>query len=266
MNLLTRISTGLNEAVNAIDVVKRSFSDDGLRVAGAGDTTGDTKYCAVAGRIPMNERVSVAKDGGANAAANAGAGEDAVDQRLGETVRLLRQRAGLSIQDVAKRTGLSTGMISQLERALATPSVRTLRLLSVALDVPITYFFEPHEAGEPLRYIVRKNDRRLLRLTASGVVKEALTPAEKGELELYELTLNPGGSSGTDFYQHMGEKAGYVLSGRLRLWLDNEAHILEAGDSFRFPSTVPHMFDNPAQQVARVIWVTSLGRSDKPAE
>ena len=122
--------------------------------------------------------------------------DDEVDQRrLGETVRLLRQRAGFSIQDVANRTGLSTGMISQLERALAMPSIRTLRLLSIALDVPISYFFGASDAGEPQRYIVRKNDRRLLRLTASGVVKEALTPAEKGELELYELTLNPGGSS-----------------------------------------------------------------------
>ena len=158
------------------------------------------------------------------------------DQRLGETIRVMRQRAGLSMQEVAKRTGLSTGMISQVERALATPSVRTLRLLSIALDVPISYF-----------------------LTASGVVKEALTPVEKGELEFYELTLNPGGSSGTDFVQHTGEKAGYVLSGRLRLWLDHEAHVLEAGDSFRFPSTVPHMFDNPSQQVARIIWVTTLG-------
>src|SRR5256886_3362724 len=164
--------------------------------------------------------------------------DDAVDQRLGETVRLLRQRAGFSIQDVANRTGLSTGMISQLERARAMPSVRTLRLLSVALDVPISYFFEASDAGEPQRYIVRKNDRRLLRLTASGVVKEALTPAEKGELELYELTLNPGGSSGTDFFQHTGEKAGYILSGSLRLWLGPQARNLEASGNCRFPSNV----------------------------
>ena len=181
------------------------------------------------------------------------------DQRLGETIRLMRQRAGLSIQEVAKRTGLSSGMISQVERALATPSVRTLRLLSIALGVPISYFFEEHEPVSPARYIVRKNDRRLLRLTASGVVKEALTPAEKGEIEFYELTLNPGGSSGSDFVRHTGEKAGYVLAGKLLLWLDHEAHVLEPGDSFRFPSTVPHMFDNPTQQVARVIWVTTLG-------
>lgn len=192
-------------------------------------------------------------------------GDDAGDQRLGETVRLLRQRAGLSIQDVANRTGLSTGMISQLERALTTPSIRTLRLLSVALSVPISYFFEESDAVEPQRYIVRKNHRRLLRLTASGVVKESLTPAGDGELELYECTLNPGGSSGTDFVRHTGEKAGYILEGSLRLWLDHEAHVLEAGDSFRFPSTVPHMFDNPTQQVVRIVWVTTLGRSEPSA-
>ena len=192
--------------------------------------------------------------------------DDAVDQRLGETVRLLRQRAGLSIQDVANKTGLSNGMISQLERARAMPSIRTLRLLSIALEVPISYFFETSDpAADVQRYIVRKNNRRLLRLTASGVVKEALTPEGTGQLELYELTLNPGASSGTDFLQHTGEKAGYILSGSLRLWLDNQAHVLEAGDSFRFPSIVPHMFDNPTQQAARVIWVTTLRQTDSPA-
>jgi len=191
--------------------------------------------------------------------------DDAVDARLGETVRLLRQRAGLSIQDVANKTGLSNGMISQLERARAMPSIRTLRLLSIALDVPISYFFETSDPSDVQRYIVRKNNRRLLRLTASGVVKEALTPEGKGQMELYELTLNPGASSGTDFLQHIGEKAGYVLSGSLRLWLDNQAHVLEAGDSFRFPSVVPHMFDNPTQQAARVIWVTTLRQTDPPA-
>lgn len=143
--------------------------------------------------------------------------------------------------------------------------MRTLRLLSIALNVPISYFFEEHQSGTPDRYIVRKNDRRLLRLTASGVVKEALTPNEKGQMELYELTLNPGGSSGTDFFRHVGEKAGYILSGKLGLWLNHEAHVLEAGDSFRLPSTVPHMFDNPSQAVARMIWVTTLAQELPPA-
>jgi transcriptional regulator with XRE-family HTH domain len=205
----------------------------------------------------MNSRPTA--DGGAKPPkGNAAVPEEEGEHRLGETVRLLRQRAGLSIHEVAKRTGLSTGMISQLERALATPSIRTLRLLSIALGVPISYFFEPHAADASSQYIVRKNDRRLLRLTSSGVLKESLTPTQSGALEIYELTLNPGASSGPDFVRHIGEKAGFVMSGRIRIWLGHEAHFLDAGDSVCFPSTVPHMFDNPEQEVARVIWVTTL--------
>lgn len=188
------------------------------------------------------------------------------DRRLGEAVRLLRRRMGMTIQDLAKRTNLSAAMVSLLERGRATPSLRTLRMLSLALEVPISYFFEARPDGSVPSYIVRKASRRLLRLTSSGVLKESLTPDTGGQIELYELTLSPGGSSGTDFVRHHGEKAGYVLSGRIRLWLDHEAHLLEAGDSFRFPSLVPHMFDNPTQEAARMIWIAvSQGSCDAAA-
>ncbi|EFH12208.1 cupin domain-containing protein [Pseudoroseomonas cervicalis] len=182
--------------------------------------------------------------------------DGASDRRLGECVRLLRQRLGLSIQELGRRTGLSIGMISQLERGLATPSVRTLRLLSLALQVPISFFFEERPEGASPRYIVRRAQRRLLRLTPSGVLKESLAPDAPGQMEMYELTLSAGGSSGADFVKHQGEKAGYVLAGTLRLWLDHEAHLLEEGDSFRFPSTVPHMFDNPTDAPTRIVWIT----------
>lgn len=193
-------------------------------------------------------------------AAAAGQAPDDSDLRLGESVRLLRQRLSLSIQEVARRTGLSTGMISQLERGLATPSLRSLRQLSLALDVPMAFFFDDRPAGAASPYIVRRAQRRLLRLTASGVLKEALAPAGDGAMELFELTLTPGGSSGSDFVRHEGEKAGYVLSGRLRLWLEHEAHLLEAGDTFRFPSLVPHMFDNPGEEPTRLVWITCQAR------
>lgn len=181
------------------------------------------------------------------------------DRRLGEAIRLLRRRAGLTIGALAERAQLSTAMVSLLERGRATPSLRTLRLLGLALDVPVSYFFEAREEAVAERYVVRRGARRLLRLTRSGVLKEALLPAGKGLLEMYELALNPGGASGGDFMQHEGEKAGYVLCGRLRLVLDGTAEVLEPGDTFRFPSSVPHMFDNPGEEVARIIWVTTRG-------
>jgi transcriptional regulator with XRE-family HTH domain len=186
------------------------------------------------------------------------ADDSASDQRLGECVRLLRQRMQLSIQELGRRTCLSTGMISQLERGFATPSIRTLRLLSLALRVPISFFFEerPAKSGPGPHYIVRRAQRRLLRLTPSGVQKESLAPDALGRTEMYELTLSPGGSSGADFMKTQGEKAGYVLSGTLRLWLDHEAHLLEEGNTFRFPSTVPHMFDNLTDAPTHSVWIT----------
>ncbi len=83
-------------------------------------------------------------------------------------------------------------------------------------------------------------------------------PIAPGHLEMYELTLGPGTSSGGSFNRHEGEKAGYVLDGQLRLWLDHQAHLLNPGDTFRFPSILPHMFDNPTQAPVRVIWLASL--------
>jgi len=184
-------------------------------------------------------------------------GADSSDLRLGECIRLLRRRMRLSIQELGQRTGLSVGMISQMERGLSTPSVRTLRLLALTLQVPISFFFEERAPGPSPRHIVRRAQRRSLRLTASGVLKESLAPDAPGRMEMFELTLSPGGSSGADFVKHSGEKAGYVLSGTLRLWLDHEAHLLDAGDSFRFPSTVPHMFDNPTASPTRIVWITA---------
>lgn len=183
------------------------------------------------------------------------------DRRLGERIRAIRTGRNMSIQELGRRTGLSNGMVSQLERGLTTPSVRSLRLMSQALQVPIAQFFdaEPPQTTSP--YIVRRGERHFLRLTASGVLKELLSPlhdgkAGEGEVELYELTIAPDGSSGSDFMTHEGRKAGYVLAGRVRLWLDQKPHILETGDSFLFPGSLPYMFDNPDKEAGRMLWLS----------
>ena len=192
------------------------------------------------------------------------------DRRLGQRLRMLRRERGLSVQTLADAAALSAGMVSQIERGLSTPSLRSLRLLGIALGVPISWFFAAPDHSTPSAspYIVRRGDRRLLRLTQTGVMKELLSPDTDGRLmEMYELTIEAGGSSGADFYNHEGEKAGVVVAGSLRLWLRNDAFTLEAGDSFQFPSAIPHRFDNPGKQLARILWINSppTPRSVSPA-
>lgn len=181
------------------------------------------------------------------------------DRRLGECIRAIRLSRNMSIQELSRRTGLSNGMVSQLERGLTTPSVRSLRLMSQALLVPISHFFEPEPVQPPNPYIVRRGERHFLRLTSSGVLKELLSPKDADAVEMYELTIAPDGSSGSDFLTHEGRKAGYVLAGRIRLWLDQSPHVLEPGDSFLFPGTMPYMFDNPGKEAGRMLWLSMRG-------
>ncbi|MFG1423541.1 helix-turn-helix domain-containing protein [Roseixanthobacter liquoris] len=186
------------------------------------------------------------------------------DRRIGSRIRILRKERKLSIERLSEESGLSVGMLSQLERGLTTPSVRSLRVLGAALDVPISWFFTPTHSDDPAEsgYIVRRGSRGALTLTPSGIYKELLTPEGPGLIELYELSVKPGGTSGSEFYSHRGEKAGVVIAGTLRLWLDNEPHILNEGDSFRFPSEIAHRFENQGGGSARVIWVVASVKNE----
>ncbi len=173
---------------------------------------------------------------------------------------MLRKERKLSIERLADESGLSVGMLSQLERGLSTPSVRSLRVLGAALGVPISWFFAPALSR------IRPNpatssgagSRGALSLTPSGIYKELLTPEGPGLIEVYELSLKPGGTSGPEFYSHVGEKAGVIMAGSLRLWLDEQPYTLNEGDSFRFPSQIAHRFENQGGGSARVIWVVAV--------
>jgi mannose-6-phosphate isomerase-like protein (cupin superfamily) len=57
--------------------------------------------------------------------------------------------------------------------------------------------------------------------------------------------------------QHEGEECGYVLEGRLELRVGSKKYSLGRGDSFFFPSTVPHTYHNPGKVIARVVWINT---------
>jgi transcriptional regulator with XRE-family HTH domain len=189
--------------------------------------------------------------------AQPGTSHEDEDRRIGLRIRVLRKDRKLSIERLAEESGLSVGMLSQLERGKSTPSVRSLRVLGTALGVSLSWFFSPAPTDESSEtdYIVRRAARRALTLTPSGVYKQLLTPDRPGLIEIYELALKPGGNSGLEFYSHRGEKSGVILSGSLRLWIDDRSYLLEEGDSFRFSSEIAHRFENDGKLLARLIWV-----------
>jgi len=109
-------------------------------------------------------------------------------------------------------------------------------MLSLALDVPISYFFEPSTAGGSQRYVRAQGRAPPAAPHGERVLKEALTPAEPGELEHLRADAQSRRVVGTTSSAIAGRRRAFVLAGKMRLWLDHEAHLLDAGDSFRFPS------------------------------
>jgi len=185
-----------------------------------------------------------------------GAGES---DTLGRKLRKARKARGLSLQKLSERAQLSIGVISQIERGLTSPSFRSLRRLSSALDMPVRAFFDEDHVEDAVpstdrSVVVRPRNRRVLRLEKKGITTEYLDPDTSGRLQMMLLNIEPGGGLGRDFDTHDGEEGGLVLSGTLKLTLDSVTYLLAEGDSFRFPADRRHAFCNPGPNFTRVVW------------
>jgi transcriptional regulator with XRE-family HTH domain len=175
-------------------------------------------------------------------------------QKIGREIRGLRKARGLTLTELAEKSGLSIGYLSLVERDRATPSINALHAISRALGVTISWFFDANAAPvEERGYVVRRARRRRLEFSA-GIVDELLSPSLEGSLELLSSRFPPGASSGDAPYTHNGEEAGVIVRGTLELWVDGKHFVLKAGDSFGFPSSLPHRYCNPGSEETEVIW------------
>jgi len=183
------------------------------------------------------------------------------DLWLGQHLRGLRKMHDLSLEQLAERCGLSVGALSQIERGITSPTMRSLRRLSEVFNVPMSQLFHEGEYPpvEELGRIVRAQGRRVLSLNTTGVQKELLTPAVSGALEIYLVTIAPGGSSGPELYTHKGEEGGYVMTGEMLLEVEDRTFHLKTGDSFRFKSQTPHRFANTTKAETVVVWTNVVG-------
>jgi transcriptional regulator with XRE-family HTH domain len=193
--------------------------------------------------------------------------EDGLEDRLTLGARLsgLRHEHRFSIRQLAERAGISASLISDVERGKVEPSISTLKRLSDALGTTLTYFFsEPHAQNGR---VVRASERTPLTTIASlpgnlrrvlgtgGIVYELASPADTEVIEAIYGRYEVGASMGDEPVTHEGEEWGMVLRGRLKVWVGDEIHFLDPGDSIWFPSTIPHRMENVADEPTEYIWI-----------
>lgn len=194
---------------------------------------------------------------------------------IGRRLAAHRGARGMRVAELARRVGVTPGLISQIERGQSRPSVSTLFALAQALDVPVDAFFPGREAAGPGpgaavpgaaagagapagefdgRYVVRRGARAVIDIEG-GVRWERLTRATLDHLDFFELVYPPGAQSHPRQYTHPGTEMVLVVSGRLEISVGFERYRLDPGDSIDFPSSMPHRYANPWNEDACAVTV-----------
>ncbi len=170
---------------------------------------------------------------------------------LGDKIRSLRLKQKISIEQLAAMTGLSKGLISQIERDLTGPSVASLWKISKALNVTMNYFFDEYD---DFNQVVRKNERKKIMMKDKSRTYELLCPNLKNKIEMLWIEIKPGDSNSEDRISHEGEECGVVLKGSLRVLSGDKIYDLEEGDSIYLDSTIPHRYMNTGDVPSISVW------------
>jgi len=153
---------------------------------------------------------------------------------------------------------VSSGMISQIERGMANPSLKVLEKLRTALQVPLSTLIEARLADqEDARnpgFVRRLAERPTFTVGPAPLMKEMLSPAGIEGMQLMIIHFPPHADP-VDVVLGHGQKGGLVLSGEVRLMVDGEETALYEGDSFQFDSMLEHSIRNDTDHQASVLWV-----------
>jgi quercetin dioxygenase-like cupin family protein/DNA-binding XRE family transcriptional regulator len=178
---------------------------------------------------------------------------------IGARLRHARLVKGLLIKDVAARIGVSISLISKYENNKVLPPLTVLHALVTALDTNIGALFDADWNG--VDHVARAGTRPCIAAGGEGgdvgVTLERVVPHGRGHLLQGNIHIVAPGGGSMGPMRHEGDEVGYVLEGRLALSIGEAAHELGPGDSFAFPSHLPHTYRNAGTEVARVLWINT---------
>jgi transcriptional regulator with XRE-family HTH domain len=168
---------------------------------------------------------------------------------VAENLRERRKGRGLSLDDLARASGVSRAALSQIETRKTNPTVGLLWKIAVGLGVPFAELI-----GKPSGTVavLRRGTAQVLRSVDGKLESRPLVPAGSSPLvELYELRLAPHALHDSDPHARGTREILVVLSGQLLMHLGPETFDLSAGDSISFAADGPHAYENPGSSEAR---------------
>ena len=171
---------------------------------------------------------------------------------IGNKLKELRVLKGLTQEELADRSELSKGFISQLERNLTSPSITTLMDILQCLGTSIGEFF--NEAPDEQIVFGKQDYFVKVDTEYKNEIKWIIPNAQKNTMDPIYLTLEAGGSTCPDT-PHEGEEFGYILQGTVSIHLGNKTYKAKKGESFYYTADKTHFLSSKSGAV--LIWVSS---------
>lgn len=176
-----------------------------------------------------------------------------LDSRIGQKIRNLRNQNGLTQDELAARTELTKGFISQLERGQTAPSVSTLADIVECLGSNLSDFFRNTDDTQivyPKEEYFEKEDEQ------GNMITWLVASAQGKRMEPILVDIQPGEMLPLD-KPHEGEEFGYVLKGKIEVIYGEQIETVGKGDSFCFSANKRHTVKNISKSVSTIIWVSS---------
>jgi transcriptional regulator with XRE-family HTH domain len=185
-----------------------------------------------------------------------------MENQIGPRIKHLRREKGLTLEVLAKRTGITKGYLSKIERGIQTPPISTLSRIAVALGIDMADFFTADRQRSRCT-IVRQSEREPVRRSgrAFGYHYEAIAHSHPNKtMDPFVITLVPHATDHTVF-SHPGEEMMLVLEGAMMFLFGEERHELREGDCVYFDSSVPHRGECLGDKEAKVLAVISYRKT-----
>lgn len=180
-------------------------------------------------------------------------GNISAESLVGQKVRELRTRRGLSLRALAERSGLNINTISLIENGKSSPSVGTLQQIGKALDFPLSAFFETGPVPREIVFTLCNEgtkavfDHAAMQNLGKGFLGSGVQP--------FFVALEPHTGSGEQLIIHPGYEFVYCLSGEVIYQIGQTEYVLHRGDSILFKAHLPHCWQNKCKEESQFILI-----------
>ena len=180
-----------------------------------------------------------------------------IKKLIGRKLKSTRLRNDMTIQELSESSGVSSNMISRIERGLTTPSVEIIVKLANAFGMSINYFVEEAEKGSTVIHTKRGQGEPVFFFEDKHQILSLTQDLRDPSFTVFIDTIEQNCSSGDGGMVHTGEEFALVLEGEIEFIIDGVRYQLVLGDSIVFKASLPHRWRNIYPGQTRVLWVVS---------